>query len=107
MVGGFGLGEGEGGGGPSGGAGGAGGRTGLGAGEGLVGAQREVCLGLVQGEFGYVEAEAPRGLAGWAGFEFGQCHVQGGGRLAVGALLARAGSSAQAWSWADPRQSRR
>lgn len=81
LVGGLGLGENEGGCGPSRGAGCAGGRGGLGAGAGLIGAaQREVRFGLVQGEFGFVEAETARGLAGRVGFEFGQGHKAPGGR---------------------------
>jgi hypothetical protein len=53
----------------------------------------------VQGEFGLVEAETARGLAGRVGFEFGQGHIQGGGRFPVAGV----GSSAQAWSWARTR----
>lgn len=92
LIGGLGLGKDQGGGGPSGGAGGTGSRRGFGAGAGLVrAAQREVRLGLMQGEFGLVEAETPRGLADRAGFEFDQRHVKGGSRLPVAALLGEGG----------------
>ncbi|MEU4346150.1 hypothetical protein [Streptomyces sp. NPDC023838] len=39
--------------------------------------QREVCIGLAQSEFGFVEGEAPRSVAGRVGFEFGRGQVGG------------------------------
>ncbi|MPY33495.1 hypothetical protein FNH09_20225 [Streptomyces adustus] len=92
LVAGFGLGQDKSGSGPSGGAGGAGGRGGLGAGAGLFGAaQREVRFGLMQGEFGFVEAETTGCLAGRVGFEFGQGHLECGVRLPVAALPGEGG----------------